>query len=79
MEREPLTDDELQAITEACACDPAGWVPHPENLPLAERLVDRGTFTRTMECGKAVYRPSERFKHAASLHAVMFGAGVSAN
>jgi hypothetical protein len=78
-DREPLTDEQKQAIAEACVCDPHGWVPRPENLPLAEKLRERGTFTRTMECGRAVYRPSDEFKRAATMHAAMFGAGVSQN
>jgi hypothetical protein len=70
-DREPLTAEECEAIAECCVCDPAGWVPRPENLPLAEGLRERGTFTRSMECGKAVYRPSEQFKHAAALAAAI--------
>ena len=79
MERKLLTDEENQAIAEACACDPEGWVPRPEYLPLAEGLRERGTFTRKMKAGKAVYFPSAEFKQAASLHAATFGPGVSQN
>jgi len=70
-DREPLTEEQMQAITEACVCDPAGWVPHPENLPLAERLVTRGNLVRRMIDGKAVYHPSGEFKAAAALQAAI--------
>jgi len=78
-DREPLTDEESQAIAEACACDPHGWVPRPENLPLAERLAVRGNLVRRMVDGRAVYYPSAEFKAAAALHAAMFDPGVSQN
>ena len=70
-EREPLTDEEKQAIAECCVCDPIGWTPHPENLPMAEQLVTRGNLVRRMVDGKAVYHPSGEFKAAAALQAAI--------
>jgi hypothetical protein len=66
---DPLTDEERQAIAEACLADPQGWLPWPEYLPLVEGLVERGLLTRRMIDGQSVYRPSAEFRAAAALHA----------
>jgi hypothetical protein len=70
-ERPALTGEELQAIADVCLCEPAGWVPRPVNLPLAERLVKRGTLVRKMVKGEAVYFASDEFKAAAALQAAI--------
>ena len=77
MDRTPLTDDECQAITEVCMCDPHGWAPHPENLPLAEHLRERGILTRRLREGRAVYTATGEFKAAAALNAAMGSGSVN--
>jgi hypothetical protein len=76
---QPLTEEECQAVVEACAAYPNGWSPHPEYLPLAERLRERGTFIRVIRAGKATYEPSPEFRAAAASNAAMFGAVLSMN
>jgi hypothetical protein len=78
-EREPLTADELQAVAEALVAEPIGWVPHDEHLPLAERLVGRGIFSRIMRAGEATYRISAAFNGALALDQALGRAEASLN
>ena len=69
--REPLTEEQLEAVTECCLCDPEGWVPRPDNLPLAEELAERGLLTRRMIGHEAVYFVSSEFRAASALNAAL--------
>jgi hypothetical protein len=70
-ERAQLTEEECHCVVEVCLAEPNGWVPHNENLPLAERLARRGLVKRRMEHGEPVYRLTEEFKMAAALDAAI--------
>jgi hypothetical protein len=76
-----LSDEECQAIAEACACHPNGWVPHDENLPLAERLRERGILARSLRNNGTVvvYHVSAQFVAASAQNAAMGSAWLSMN
>jgi len=69
--RDPLTDEQCQAVVEVVMAEPNGWMPHPEYRPLADDLVERGTFSRRVIDGQTVYFASPEFLGAGALHAAM--------
>lgn len=69
-DRKPLTEQECAAICESCL-DPDGWAPRPEDLPMAERVRERGPLARSIEHGEIVYRPAPGFRAAAALQAAL--------